>query len=96
MVEDEYFREFCETLNPSYHMPSRNTIKSKIFSEYHCAFEKVSKIFNEFEGKVALTGDGWSDRLGRGFFVITCHWVSKDWKLQSSILDHMTLKIPQT
>ena len=35
---------------------------------------------------VALTTDGWSSKATQSFMMVTCHFISQDWKLVSAVL----------
>lgn len=94
LVENDSFISFCYSLNPAYNLPSRRTLCNQIKTEYGLAFEKILKILNETEGRLSVTGDGWSTKTKKGFFVITVHWISPNWILQSATLEFTHFPYP--
>lgn len=96
IVDDPYFVDFVNELNPSYSVPSRRTLVRNISTTYEEAFNRLLEILQMIPGKVCLTGDGWSSKRKRGFFVITIHWVSEEWNLQSTTLEFLNFPPPHT
>ena len=56
MVDGIGFREFCEALEPRYHIPSRGTDTNRIVETYNSTSDKIKKVIKDKD--VALTTDG--------------------------------------
>jgi hypothetical protein len=84
--ENDSFRKFVYSLNRFYKLPSRRTIVRAIDDVYKDTIVEFRRILESIPGRVALTCDGWSSRIMRGYFVVTLHWICNDWRLRSSVL----------
>jgi hypothetical protein len=93
VVDNEKFIKFCKSMNDTYNLPCRGTLCSRISTEYDIALTKISNIMKAVDGKIALTGDGWSSRLNRSYFVLTAHWL-QNWNLKSVILEFIHFPPP--
>jgi hypothetical protein len=47
-------------------------------------------------GKVSLTLDGWISKNQISFLGITIHWITNDWKLNSTVLDFSYIEGPHS
>jgi hypothetical protein len=94
IAEDSRFIEYTQSLNPQYTIPCRKTLENKIMIEYNKYEEKVMQLIEGIRGKVSLTCDGWSSRKRKGYFVITVHWLTENWKLSSAILEFVNFPPP--
>lgn len=89
LVEHQTFIDMCKTLNPRYTVPSR-----KYFSK-----QGIPKLYNETVDKVkynlalvktsevSATTDCWTSVAGTPYMAVTCHFIDKDWELQSYCLN---------
>lgn len=92
IVEDAGFRGFVKLLNPSYILPSRKTLSTKIVPEfYQSIFQKVQDSMDKAES-VCLTTDCWTSRTSTSFMAVTCHFVNEDFELVSFLLDCILLE----
>jgi hypothetical protein len=87
LVESASFRDFARKLNPHYKIPSRATIVRALPEFYDQVLGRFRSMIESIEGRVALTLDGWSSRVMRGYFVITMHWINDTWDLKSAVLE---------
>ena len=87
VVEKPSFRAFVKSLNKFYEVPHRRTLVRSIRDQYQEALGRLKVVLDDIPGKVALTADGWSSRVMRGYFVLTIHWVDKSWNLRSCVLE---------
>ena len=55
--------------------------------EYDSALLAFRAIIESIPGRIALTLDGWSSRVMRGYMVVTMHWIDTEWNLRSAILE---------
>ena len=91
IVEDAGFRSFCKELNPSYTLPSRKTLSTKIIPElYQRSFQKVMDSVDKAE-KICLTTDCWTSRTTTSLMAVTCHFVNEDFEMVSYLLDCLML-----
>nr|XP_055044282.1 zinc finger BED domain-containing protein 4-like [Misgurnus anguillicaudatus] len=86
IVEDRGFKTFTKALNPSYILPSRQTLSKTIIPEmflkiHEQIMEKVNKA-----SAVCLTTDCWTSRATCGFMSVTCHFI-ENYKMESCLLD---------
>ena len=44
-------------------------------------------------GRISITTDGWSARNYKDFIAVTGHWINKDWKQRSQLLDIVHLEV---
>jgi len=86
IVEDRGFKAFTKALNPSYILPSRQTLSKTIIPEM---FSKVREQIMDKVGKasaVCLTTDCWTSRATCGFMSVTCHFID-NFKMETCLLD---------
>lgn len=73
VVENNFFKEFMHELNPLFNVSSRRTIGRGVDDAYEEAKAKIALVSESIPEDVALTCDGWSSRIMRGYFVVTLH-----------------------
>jgi hypothetical protein len=89
LVENQYFRDYCLSLNSSARCYSRKYVSSKL-SDIAIAVKEKIKVM--IDGKyVALTGDKWSSVTHQSYLGLTCHFINDDWELM-----RVTLKCSPT
>jgi hypothetical protein len=44
-------------------------------------------------GRISITTDGWSAWNYKDFIAVTGHWINKDWKQRSQLLDIVPLEV---
>ncbi|CAN1837666.1 Putative AC9 transposase [Linum perenne] len=90
-------RRFAKSLNPSFDMVSRNTIKDDILRIHEDGKVKVMNELQKTNSRVSLTTDMWTSKnRKKGFMVITAHFVDNNWVLQSRILRFLYVPSPNT
>ena len=78
------FREFCHQINPLYKVPSDTTLSNYVKLVYD---ETKEKVLRTVSGSIAaLTTDMWTSLANRAYMTVTCHLISKDWKLENIVL----------
>jgi nucleoside-triphosphatase THEP1 len=55
--------------------------------QYSEALEIFLAKLERIPGGVALTLDGWSSRVMKGYLVITVHWIDEDWAIRHAVLE---------
>lgn len=84
-MDDSGFRALVSLLDPTYALPSRQTLKSMVDARFQeekrKAQEKVQKAT-----AVALTSDMWTSIHMDSYLAITCHFVDEEDKLNTVLL----------
>ncbi|KAM0837010.1 hypothetical protein ACQ4PT_061943 [Festuca glaucescens] len=96
LVEYDGFRRFVSSLNPSFKMICRKTVKKdclKAFKEEMCSLQAI---FRHSRSKISLTSDMWTSDRTVGFICITAHFIGHDWKLQKRIVKFAAMETPHT
>jgi hypothetical protein len=96
LVENVAFREFMKECNVKWDPISSKKLKHDGITFYT---DKMEKIIHEtlIDTKfVTLTVDGWSDRRGRSFIGVTCHFINYKCEPQAFLIDFVRLKGPHT
>ncbi|KAG8379490.1 hypothetical protein BUALT_Bualt07G0093900 [Buddleja alternifolia] len=76
IVEHVGFRRYSASLQPSFTMISRNTLKNDIFSIYNDEKVKFYKLLEKLKCRVAITTDMWTaSNNKKGFMAITAHFI---------------------
>ncbi|KAJ8966354.1 hypothetical protein NQ317_017007 [Molorchus minor] len=87
LVDSEYFCSFVRKLNNSYQVPSRKTISNTLLPQLHNMAQQNVRNSLENIKACCLTTDGWTSCANKSFIGITAHYITKDNKMQSSLLD---------
>lgn len=94
MVEDRYFREFCNSMDPNKSIILRRDLATRLVSNCRDLTCHVIKKLEEALS-LSLTFDIWTaSNSVRSFITITCHFIDEDWELRSCILDFHRLEYP--
>ncbi|KAG8368691.1 hypothetical protein BUALT_Bualt15G0072000 [Buddleja alternifolia] len=97
IVEHVGFRRYSASLQPSFTMISRNTLKNDIFSIYNDEKVKFYKLLEKLKCRVAITTDMWTaSNNKKDFMAITAHFIDDSWRLQSCILRFVYVPAPHT
>lgn len=89
-VESDSFQKLIAVLNPRISLPSQAEVKSSI-AELHNRHQNLLQTeINEAPG-VSLTTEVWTYRERREYLTVTGHFVTKDWELQSVVLQTVLL-----
>ena len=80
----------CCTLQPSFKVPSRNTIKKDIFQIYEEEKLKSTKALDQNGSRVAITSDMWTSNQNKGYMIVTAHYIDSSWKLQMRVLRYFS------
>lgn len=82
LVEDENFQKFVHTLNPSYKLPSRETLRNSILQESKLVSEKI---FEQVKGaeSISYCTDLWKSKARDYYVSVTVQFIDRDWKLKN-------------
>ena len=93
LVERKWFKNLVHTLlslppiGIKYTIPSRHSIKRHIAANFSLFEAALKDYFINLGCLSSFTLDGWTDTHLRAFYLLTIHWISKDWKMYSTVLD---------
>ncbi|CAF4804796.1 unnamed protein product [Rotaria socialis] len=96
LVENSAFREFMKECNVKWNPISSKKLKHDGISFF--ADKMKTNLHATLNGVkfVTLTVDGWSDRRGRSFIGVTCHFINYKCESQAFLIDFVRLKGPHT
>lgn len=86
IVEQAWFKDFMQTVDPKFVVPGRRTIVGIIDTHYHSLREALRKKLSCADA-VSLTLDMWSDRRMRSFVGATVHFLTENMHLETFLLD---------
>lgn len=90
IVEHVGFRRFVISLNLSFKIISRNTLKSDILKMFVSEKANLKKLFDGHEGRVAITTDMWTaSHPKKGYMAVTSHFIDDQWILRNKTLRHL-------
>lgn len=91
VIEESDFLEFIKTFLPTAKLPTANTIKNNIIEHYDTELKKIKEILQNIPGQISYTTDIWTSVSMKAFMSITAHFIDKEWKMQSIILDFVQI-----
>ena len=94
LVESRSFAAFLKHCNRHYKLPSRQTIVRSIHDQYAEWLCNFLAMIEKIPGRVALTLDGWSSRVTKGYLVVTLHWIDNEWCLKNAVLEFKYFPAP--
>ncbi|KNA08905.1 hypothetical protein SOVF_158470 [Spinacia oleracea] len=95
IVDHIGFRRFVQSINPDFHIISRNTVKSDILKDYKEEKSRLMKYLGANESKVAITMDMWTcGNQRKGYMAVTAHYIYDDWILQNRLIRFMYVPCP--
>ncbi|KAK9046459.1 hypothetical protein V6N11_052346 [Hibiscus sabdariffa] len=87
IVDDEYFRNYCYSLQPMFDMPSRTTIRRDILNIYEEGKVKTMSELEANEGRIVITIDIWTvDHQNKEYMVVTVHYIDNSWTPHKRII----------
>lgn len=81
-------------MNPRVPPYSRRTIVQCIEDVHKQTMPEIKKVLQNITSGIALTCDGWSSRVYRGYFVFTAHWITEEFELKHIILEFVYFPEP--
>ncbi|KAM8701382.1 hypothetical protein ACLKA7_005487 [Drosophila subpalustris] len=92
VVENEKFVKLINVLDPRFKIPCRKTLQ-KVMCDTSFTNLKV-KLMEILEGVeyCAIITDIWTACASQGYLTVTCHFLTKDFKLRSAVLSTNTLQ----
>ncbi|KAK2634305.1 hypothetical protein Ddye_029097 [Dipteronia dyeriana] len=82
------FVNYCQTaLNPAMQRVPRVTLTRAPFSIYKREKHKLKSFFFQYQGRVSVCADIWTDNFGRHHYMdVTCHYIDNNWNMQKRII----------
>lgn len=96
IIEHPAFREFMKECYPKWQPISSRKLKYHVITSMRDRIQKIINVSLEKVKYVTLTVDGWSDRRGRGFLGVTCHFIDENMIPQAFLIDFVRMKSPHT
>lgn len=96
MVENASFRDFMKDIAPKWKPISSRKLKTDIIVSMKDRVHKI--IYDQLEkvSDLTLTIDAWSDRRGRGFLGVTCHFIDEEMIPQAMLIEFVRMKSPHS
>ncbi|XP_052114216.1 zinc finger BED domain-containing protein RICESLEEPER 2-like [Arachis duranensis] len=89
-------REVFASMQPTFKMSSRNTIKKDIFEMYEVEKFNINKMMDANDSRVAITTDMWTSNQEKGYMVVTAHYIDSSWNLQMRVLSFTYVPAPHS
>lgn len=93
-VEHEHFRNLVQYLNPDAKPIVRNTLKATMLTLYEREKSLIKETLLSLPGNICLTSDMWTSATTRSYLSLTAHFIDKDWKMQSLVLNFLHFPPP--
>ncbi|RYQ99338.1 hypothetical protein Ahy_B07g087272 isoform B [Arachis hypogaea] len=85
-VDHHGLRRAFASIQPTFKMPSRNTVRKDILKMFGDEKLKLTLQLDENDSRVAITSDMWTSNQEKGYMVVTAHYIDSSWKLQMRLL----------
>uniref|UniRef100_A0A803N8F3 Uncharacterized protein n=1 Tax=Chenopodium quinoa TaxID=63459 RepID=A0A803N8F3_CHEQI len=86
-VEGVGFKQFCNVMEPRFHVPSRITVAKDCYETFLTQKRKLKLVLKKCNSRVSLTTDTWTSIQQINYMCLTVHFVDNDWNLQKRILN---------
>ncbi|KAI5663999.1 hypothetical protein M9H77_23322 [Catharanthus roseus] len=78
IVEHVWFRRFVSSLQPLFHIVSRNTIKKDSMSIYDIEKDKMKSLLQLNGSRIAITADMWTSNQKKGYMNMIAHFIDNN------------------
>ncbi|RYR78681.1 hypothetical protein Ahy_A01g003525 isoform A [Arachis hypogaea] len=85
-VDHHGLRRLVASMQPTFKMPSRNTVRKDILKMFGDEKLKLTLQLDKNDSRVAITSDMWTSNQEKGYMVVTAHYIGSSWKLQMRLL----------
>ena len=86
-VEEPYFIDFVKTISPTFKLFGADTVRADIMKQFDTASVLVKEFFENYNGRLSFTMDGWSSITLTAYLALTVHFIDSDWNLCAFVLD---------
>ena len=80
-----------KSLNPSFQIIKRTTIRKDIIAMWKEERNKVANMLARVESKFSFTTDVWTSAAAVAYVCITVHWIDEGFELQERTLDFVPI-----
>lgn len=96
--DDQSFQvvKVMSLVRPGLSIPSRTTVKRRIFDEFQDKRVEMIDFFDKLDSKVSFTTDCWTSPNSIAFMGITAHFIDTDWNVCAMTLDFLPLPSKHT
>jgi hypothetical protein len=97
IANHHFLKVFLKDLQPSFKMPSRNTLRADCINIYEEERYKLYDLLGKLDCKLSFTSDLWTSiSKDMGFISLTCHYIDDNWVLRKRIINFTPLPSPHT
>lgn len=87
MVEHIGFKRYTSSLNPSFKLISRPTLRSDIIKMFESEKVNLRQLFEKHDGRIAITTDMWTaGPQKKGYMAVTAHYIDEHWNLKNKTI----------
>ena len=94
IVEYVGFRQFVTSLNPTFELVSRATIREDCVDLYKEIKMKLKESLADLNSRVSLTSDLWTSSQVVSYMCITCHYLDAKWNLKKKVIWFSQVETP--
>ena len=91
-VENEGFRDFMQTTQPNFKIPSRFTVSRDCYQLYLSEKKRLTTYFKKSGQRICITTDTWTSLQRINYMCITAHYIDVNWNLHKKILNFCTVE----
>lgn len=95
-IEDPYFLEWVESMQPTFKVVGRQTLRDDAFNLYERMREDLHAELHNLDLHVCLTSDMWTSIQNIGYMVVTAHYIDREFNIKKKIISFKELKYPHT
>lgn len=93
-IENEEFQDMLIYLKPALqgHLVQSDAIRDRVLSNAGVLRQGTRKYLSTLPGVLAIACDGWTSSNRVAFLAITGSWITRDWRLEETLLDFVELQ----
>lgn len=96
IVQNEYFHQFINELDPRFNIPDTKLVKQIIYKAYKFSFSNLKENLKNNSIKVSLTLDLWTSLNRKGYIGVTCSYINENFELNELTLSIQYIPYPHT
>jgi uncharacterized C2H2 Zn-finger protein len=90
-IESSSFRNLIHLLRPGVFVPKADSLKNSIMSTFKTKLVQLRAFWASIDSRISFTTDIWSAPNDIPFMAITGHWIDRNFKLWSMLIDFVAL-----
>lgn len=93
-IENEEFQDMLLYLKPALqgHIVQSDAIRDRVLHNAGVVRQHTSRYLSTLPGVLAIACNGWTSSNRIAFLAITGSWITRDWRLEETLLDFVELK----